>query len=186
MKDDLTSKIARLIEEGGWTQESFAEQAGLNRHTVRKILLDKGTLKLRIATVSAIAGVLGLTVNELRSLPLARLLPRVQQRHNGKNGTDSLQRLYDEATQPELRRWLEKNPDRARGLSRDEIDEICSVQGVGGPLDKDNLERFVELIERKRKLLQQVHAVAGTEHLDLLEKFVSVLYDSIQPYGERR
>ncbi|MGE3805167.1 MAG: hypothetical protein AB7K24_10885 [Gemmataceae bacterium] len=185
MNGELTSKIARLIEEGAWTQESFAEQAGLNRHTVRKILFDKGTLKLRNATVSACAGVLGFSVNELRGQPLERLLPRVRQR-NGAAATDSLQRLYDEATQPQLQRWLEANPGRARELSREEIDEICSVQGVGGPLDQDGLERFVALIERKRKLIQQVHAVAGTEHLELLEKFVTLLYNSIQPYGDRR
>ena len=28
-------------------------------------------------------------------------------------------------------------------------------------------------------------AIAGTEHLELLEKFVALLYEKVQPYGER-
>jgi hypothetical protein len=47
------------------------------------------------------------------------------------------------------------------------------------------VERFVELIERKRRLVQQIHAIAGTEYIDLLEKFVGLLYEKVQPYGNK-
>ena len=47
------------------------------------------------------------------------------------------------------------------------------------------VEHFVELVERKRKLIQQVHTIAGTEYLELLEQFIRLLYDKVQPYGDR-
>ena len=34
----------------------------------------------------------------------------------------------------------------------------------------------------RRKLVEQVHAIAGTEYLDLLEQFVTLLYEKVQPY----
>src|SRR5229473_4365626 len=74
---DLSAKIARLVEERGWNQEDFARVAGLNRQTVRQILLPSGDRRLRNATVGACARALGLSVNDLRTLPLERLLPRM-------------------------------------------------------------------------------------------------------------
>jgi transcriptional regulator with XRE-family HTH domain len=181
---ELAAKIARLVEERGWNQEDFARNTGLNRQTVRQILRRNGERRLRNGTISRCAKALGLSVNELRSLPLERLLPRL----NAMTAADCealLRRLYNSATQPELLAWLERNPDRARQLTAEEIDELLSVQGTGGPLTRVGVELYVGMIERKRKLLQQVHAVAGTEYLDLLEKFVGLLYDKVQPYGER-
>ena len=71
-------------------------------------------------------------------------------------------------------------------LSPDEVDELLSLQGTGGPLTAFGVEHFVEMIERKRSLVHKVSAIAGTEYLDLLEKFVDVLYEKVQPYGDRR
>src|SRR5262249_51400625 len=121
---------------------------------------------------------------ELRNLPLERLLPRMtNQRPTDSDGT--IRHLYEVATQPELIAWIERNPDRARQLTKEEIDELLSLQGTGGPMTHIGVDHFVELIERKRKLLEQVHAVAGTEYLDLLEKFVALLYEKVQPYPDR-
>lgn len=181
---DLAAKIARLVEERGWNQEDFARIAGLNRQTIRQILQQNGDRRLRNATVSACAKALGLSVSELRSWPLERLLPRMRS-HRPTEGSTTLQRLYEQATQPELLAWMERNPERARQLAEDEIDELLSLQGTGGPLTSFGVEHFVELIERKRKLIQQVHAIAGTEYLDLLEKLVGLLYEKVQPYGDR-
>ena len=44
----------------------------------------------------------------------------------------------------------------------------------------------VPLIERKRGLKEKIEAIAGTEYLDLLEQFVQVLYEKIQPYADRK
>jgi transcriptional regulator with XRE-family HTH domain len=181
----LAEKIARLAEERGWNQEDFARVADLNRQTVRQILQPNGPRKLRNATVGACARALGLTVSELRNQPLERLLPRMH-RHNSTESGPSSQRLYDEATQPELKAWLERNLERARHLNADEIDELLSLQGTGGPLTSVGVEHYVKLIERKRRLLEQMHVVANTEYLDLLEQLVGILYEKVQPYGDRK
>ena len=182
---ELASKIARLVEERGWNQEDFARATQLNRQTVRHILGENGGRRLRNATIRACAGALGLTVNELRTLPLERLLPRMTPgRPAETDGTTS--QLYERVTQPELLAWLERNPDRAEQLSVEEIDELLSLQGTGGPLTSFGVEHFVELIERKRRLIDKVHAVAGTEYLDLLEQFVELLFDKVQPYRDRQ
>ncbi len=34
-------------------------------------------------------------------------------------------------------------------------------------------------------LLQQVNAIAGTEYLGLLEQLVALMYEKVQPYGDR-
>ena len=177
----LCGKIARLVEERGWNQDEFARQANLHRLTVRHILLGPER-RLHNATVSACASALGLGVSELRTEPLARLLLKMRQPAGSPEAT---RRLYEEAMQPELKAWLERNPDRASRLSVEEIDELLSLQGTGGPLTAFGVAHFVELLERRRRLTEKVVAVAGTEYLDLLEQLVEVLYEKIQPYRER-
>jgi transcriptional regulator with XRE-family HTH domain len=188
---ELAGKIARLVEERGWNQEDFARSTQLNRQTVREILTQNGERRLRNATVSACAKALGLTVSELRDRPLEQLLIRMN-RHASSgphqqvaSGDDQLRRLYEQAAQPELQAWIESHPERARQFSAEEIDELTSLQGTGGPLTPAGVEHFAAVIERKRRLLQQVHAVAGTEYLELLEKFVGLLYEKVQLYGDR-
>jgi hypothetical protein len=181
---DLARKIALLVEERGWNQEDFVRVTNLNRLTVRQIFTSNGRRRLRNATVGACAKALGLTVSELRDLPLERLLPRMNCQPPAAVG-ESLRRLYEQATQPELLAWIERNPERAGMLSAEEIDELLSLQGTGGPLTSFGVQHFIDVIERKHKLLQQVQAIAGTEYLDLLEQLVSLLYEKVQPYGDR-
>jgi transcriptional regulator with XRE-family HTH domain len=182
--NELANKIARLVEERGWNQEDFKNMTQLNRQTVREILQPTGERRLRNDTVARCANALNLTVHELRTLPLERLLPRMHGNHPA-NSDDQMQRLYNLATQPELKAWLDRNPERARQLTPDEIDELLSVQGTGGPLTRLGVEHYITFIQRKRKLIQEVHAIAGTEYLDLLEKLVELLYEKIQPYRDR-
>jgi transcriptional regulator with XRE-family HTH domain len=176
---EITAKIARLVEERGWNQEDFARIASLNRHTARTILQSQGR-KLRNATVQACARALGLTVSELRTLPLERLLPRMRGQ-TAPEGNDRFQALLDQVTQPELTAWLTRNEDRARRLTPSEADELLNMQGPSGPLVALGVERVIEHLERKRELLKKVQAVAGTEYLNLLEQFVALLYDKTQP-----
>lgn len=181
MEPNLCDKIARLVEERGWNQDEFARNADLNRLTVRSIL-QGGQRRLHNATVSACARALGLSVNDLRNLPLDRLLPRM---HAPVTAGESLRLLYERVAQPELMAWIERNPERAARLTPHEMDELLSLQGTGGPLTAFGVAHWVELIERKRRLLEQTAVVAGTEYLDLLEQFVGVLYEKVQPYRDR-
>src|SRR5438874_7513970 len=91
---ELIVKIARLVEERGWNQEDFARLAGLNRQTARHILLQHDSRRLRNATVSACAKALGLTVSELRTLPLERLLPRMNGDKKPAVDEEGRRRLY--------------------------------------------------------------------------------------------
>ncbi|HEV3084115.1 MAG TPA: helix-turn-helix transcriptional regulator [Gemmataceae bacterium] len=180
---DLVAKIARLVEQRGWNQEDFCRQAGLNRQTVRRILQRDSRL-LRNVTVNRCARALGLDVDDLRDVPLGELLARIQ-RPPGNDADGALRGLYEHAMQPELHGWLERNPERARQLAPAEVDELLSLQGTGGPLTRTGVEHFVALIERRRTLVQQVLAVAGTEYLDVLEKVVALMYEKIQPYRDK-
>ena len=175
---DLANKIARLVEERGWNQEDFARISQLNRHTVRTILNSSGSRRLRNATVSQCADALGLTVNELRTLPLERLLPRM----HGKGPADEtlLKMLASHATLPELSAWLERNPDRAAEFGADEVDELIGMQASGGALERLGVEQCVEMIERRRKLLAHVKAIASTEYLELVEQVVGLIRDKLQ------
>jgi hypothetical protein len=180
----LSQKIKRLVEERGWNQEDFARSARLNRHTARQILGAAGQRRLRNATISACARALGLTVSELRTWPLEKLLPRMVE-SSASGPDDALRRMYDQATQPELRAWIERNPDRARRLDEDEMEELLGMQGEGGPLNAFGVDAFVQRIERRRKLVEQIHAIAGTEYLDLLEQLVALLHEKVQPTHDR-
>ena len=177
----LCAKIARLVKERGWNQEEFARRADLNRLTIRSIFQGPPR-KLHNATVSACARALGLSVNDLLTRPLEKLLPRM--RVPVPVG-ESLRVLYEQATQPELLAWLESNPARAAQLTPQEIDELLSLQGTGGPLTSFGVAHYVDQLERRRKILEQAAVVAGTEYIDMLERFVDLLYEKIQPYKDR-
>jgi len=176
----LTAKIARLVQERGWNQEDFSRIANINRHTVRQIMLAGQSRKLRNTTVLACAHALGLTVSELRMLPLDRLLPRMRGAPPEEE-EDRLKRLYDLGTQPELVSWLDRHVERARHFSAAEIDELLALQGTNGPLAKFGVEHFVDLIERKRALRERVEVIAGTEYLHLLEQVVALMFEKVVP-----
>jgi transcriptional regulator with XRE-family HTH domain len=176
---ELANKISRLLEERGWNQEDFARISKLNRHTVRQILNGGPKRRLRNATVSQCAEALGLTVSELRNLPLERLLPRM----HGKPPADeeSLKLLYERASLPDLVGWLDRNKDRAANLRPEEVQELLDMQGPSGPLEKLGVESCVELIERRRNLVRQVREISGTEYLELLEQLVRLMYEKVKP-----
>ena len=69
----------------------------------------------------------------------------------------------------------------AARLTPQEAEELLAIQGPNGPLARIGVDHYVELLERKRRLLQQAAAVAGTEYLGLLEQFVALLYDKVRP-----
>ncbi len=176
----LGATIARLVRERGWNQEDFARIAKVSRHTVRTIFLQGQNRRLRNATVLSCAHALGLTVSELRSLPVDRLLARM---HGGASdeGDETLKRLFELATQPELVAWLDRHQDRARRLTAPEVYELLGMQGPNGPIAKLGVEHFVELIERKRRLREQVETIARTEYLPFLEQFVGLLAEKLEP-----
>ncbi len=178
----LCEKIACLVRERGWNIDEFARHSDLNRLTIRGIVLGPSR-RLHHATVAACARALGLSVHDLQTLPLEKLLPRMRV---ADPGSDSQRVLYERATQPELLAWLEANRARADRLTAEEIDELLSLQGTGGPLTELGVEHHVAHLERRRLLLEKAAIVAGTEYVSLLEQFVDLLYEKIQPYHARK
>lgn len=174
---DLADKIAKLVEEKGWNQEDFARISNLNRHTVRQILHGGPKRNLRNATISQCAEAFELTVNELRTLPLDRLLLRVR----GKAPVDEEARklLMQEAVLPELVTWLERNARRTAEFRADEVQELLAMQHPGGDLERLGVDACVELIERRRNLLCRVKLLAATPYLDLLEQVVDLAYEKV-------
>jgi transcriptional regulator with XRE-family HTH domain len=177
---ELAAKIARLVEERGWNQEEFARIARVNRHTARQILLGSADRSLRNSTILACAKALGLSVSDLRGQALEKLLPLMRE-GQPSDGEAGLRGLVEQAVQPELVAWLERNPDRARRLSLEDRNELLALQGATGPLKTFGVEGFVQRLERRRKIIERIHAIAGTEYLDLLEQIVNLIHDKVQP-----
>lgn len=182
--DEITQKIARLVEEKGWNQEEFSRRTGLNRQTVRQILQPSGDRRLRNNTIASCAHALELSVHDLRTLTLDRLLLRIT-RNEPLADNDHVQRLFERATEPALRSWLERNPERSSRLTPDEMEELLEMQGPGGPLANFGVERFVADIERRRELVEQIRVISGTEYIGLLEKIIGLIYDKIYPNQDR-
>jgi transcriptional regulator with XRE-family HTH domain len=181
--NDLVAKIARLAEEKGWNQEDFARICAINRQTARQILQPTGERTLRNSTIANIARGLSLSVHELRALPLDHLLARIRNRPT-PNSDERLHRLFELATHPQLRAWMERNPERAHNLTPDEVEELLALQ-TGDTFTSVGVEGIVERIERRRSLMEQIRAIASTEYLDLLEQLIGLIYDRIQPSRDR-
>lgn len=182
---DVAKKIAALVEEKGWNQEDFARISQLNRHTVRQILNGDAARRLRNATVSQCADALGLTVNELRTLPLTKLLKRM----HGKPAADdeAVRTLTENAALPELVSWIARNGDRVADLRADEVQELLTLQEAGGPMAKQGVEPCVERIERRREVCCQIKALAETEYFALVQQFVRIVFEKAsQPPAGRK
>ena len=61
------------------------------------------------------------------------------------------------------------------------VDELLALQDSREALNAFGVEGFVKRLERRRRLTQQVHTLAGTEYLDLLEQLVGLLYEKVRP-----
>ena len=125
-----------------------------------------------------------MSVYELCELPLEKLLRRSPEHRSAPHLTQ--ERIFEEATQPELLAWMQDHPDRVALLTPHEFDELLSLQGTGGPLTARGVEYFVDLIERRRRLVEKMSAIAGTEYIDLLEQLIDLLYEKVQPYRHRK
>jgi transcriptional regulator with XRE-family HTH domain len=176
----LALKIRRLVEERGWNQEEFARIARINRHTARQILLPGPQRKLRNATVLSCARAFGLSVSDLRDQPLEKLLARMTA--TTTHPVDVVRLRFQQASHPDLRAWIERNPDRARALEDPDFDELLTLQDNLGSLGVDGI---VSRLERRRTLLERVATIARTEYLDLLEQIVTLILEKVSPRGEQ-
>jgi transcriptional regulator with XRE-family HTH domain len=180
LSTSLSGKIAGLVRERGWSQKEFARRAGLSLQTVREILEQTCHRRLRNRTIFGCARALGMGVADLRSQSIPSS-PETLHARNRSFLTEDLR--YDMATQPQVKQWLEDQGSEAARYTQDEIGELLSMQGTGGPLTAEGLQVALRLLDRKRRLIERIHVIAGTEHLDMLESMVDCLFERVQPYG---
>jgi len=68
-----------------------------------------------------------------------------------------LARFYEEATQPELRAWVENNPQRAGQLTPQEWDRNATLSRERAVHSRRReLPHFVDQIERRRRLTEKL------------------------------
>jgi hypothetical protein len=94
-------------------------------------------------------------------------------------------RDFEESLQEGFREWAEQNPERAGQLTADELDELLSIFGVGGPLNQQGVDYYVALIERKRLLRERFECVINTEYIDQIEPIVAEMFRAVCPYLDR-
>lgn len=95
-------------------------------------------------------------------------------------------RQTEAAMQPELMAWLESHPDRAAAFSEEELDELFSLFGTGGPLTKEGVEHFAAQIERRRQLLDKVRTITSSNLGEKFEELVQLFFELLQPYRDRQ
>lgn len=95
-------------------------------------------------------------------------------------------RRMERQMQPLVYEWMEDNPVRAAAMSEDEIDELFSMFGVGGPLTLEGVEHFVRMIERKREVYRVVGELMDTHLADVIEGIATSLHGLVQVYPDRR
>jgi hypothetical protein len=94
------------------------------------------------------------------------------------------QRLQDQTYQPDLKSWIERNPERARSLSSRDADELVLFQKSGN-FNTSSLEAFVIRLERKRRLLEKINHLKSSRHLELLEQMVDLMHQQIPVKSEQ-
>lgn len=87
---------------------------------------------------------------------------------------------HEIACQPELIRWLEDHPDKAAELSADEVDELLSLNGTGGPLTYFGVEHHIAFMEDRRSVIDMVRVLHGTDKGAVLKEIVASMYKDSQ------
>jgi Helix-turn-helix len=162
----LVGKIARLAGERGWDVAAFAQAASLHRATAQQILA--GTARrLQDNTVKACADAFGVSPLELRVEPITTLIAKMREPIAASEEVEALRASFPV-------------------LTDDDVSEILAVQEERGPQSPFAMGEHARRLERRRRLANKVLIVAGTEYVDLLEQFVDLLYEKVQPYADRR
>lgn len=159
---------AECIRRGMELQE-LASLAGISRTTLYH--LERGhTGRLRATTLQKIARALGLTVEEL--LSPARRAPSPHDTHAA--------RRFDRVTNPLVEVVMQDQPRLFDGWSDDDVDELYSTFGTGGPLSEQGVVNAAEAINRKRDAIQKLHIVLETHLRDHALHMIELLYELVE------
>ena len=181
---ELAAKIARLVEERGWNQEEFARIARVNRHTARQILLRVGGRSLRNSTILACARrwvCRSTTCAACRWRSCCRSCATPSRPTARLACAASTNRRRSRSWSPG---WNATPTGRAASRPRNAT-SCWPCKARPGRSSTFGVEGFVQRLERRRRIVERIHAIAGTEYLDLLEQFVDLLHDRVQPGRDR-
>ena len=160
---------AECIRRGMELQE-LASRAGISRTTLYH--LERGhTGRLRATTLQKIAQALGLSVEELIS-PTRQAPARLRD-------SDAARR-FDRATNPLIAEVMQDRPRLFDGWSDDDVDELYSTFGTGGPLSEQGVVMAAEAINRKRDAIHKLHVVLETHLRDHALHMIELLYDLVE------
>jgi transcriptional regulator with XRE-family HTH domain len=162
----LVAKIARLAAERGWDVAAFAKAASLHRVTAQQLLAGSSR-RLHETTVKACADAFGVSPLELRSESVDKLIAKMQAPIAASTELDALRQAHP-------------------NLTPDDIEELLAFKEERGPLSPFALEEQARRLERRRRLANKVLVVAETGYVELLEQFVELLYEKVQPYADRK
>ena len=172
-ESEIASVAARVRAEcirRGMELQELASQAGISRTTLYH--LERGhTGRLRATTLQKIAQALGLTVEEL--LSPARQAPA--RRHD-----PDAARRFDRETNPLVAGVMQDQPRLFDGWSDDDVDELYSTFGTGGPLTEQGIVQVAEAINRKRDAIHKLHVVLETHLRDHALHMIELLYDLVE------
>lgn len=167
----LAARIRAECVRRGLELQELARQAGVSRTTLYH--LERGhTGRLRTKTLQKIAGVLGLSVDELFS-PIRSTSDRERVR------------AFDRATNPLVTEVMQEQPHLFEGWSESDVDELYSTFGTGGPLSTRGVINAAEAINRKRDAIHKLHVVLETHLREHALGMIDMMYQMVQAPPQR-
>lgn len=152
----LSTNLRRLMAKFDLDTPQIVEACGVDERTVRGIL--NGACRPHQNTLAKLAEGLGVDLAELTMDP---------------NGAI----IFDRATNPIVREVLESHWDAEFAFWPDEeIDELFSRMGVGGPLTVEGVLEIARLINERRAYIEKFKLLFETPSQNMLKGMIDCMY----------
>ena len=168
--------IAALIRAGrirkGWNQADLAALAGVSRTTL--IHLERGTVQdPHATTLNKLAQALDLPAEQLAKS--SHHAPRDEHPHAEREGY-----TFDLATNPALAEAAERDPDRFRGFTPADWQDLASHFGVGGGLTVAGALAAADRLQTDKATLHKLRLVLQTHLREPAQQLIDALYRSVE------
>lgn len=157
---DFAANLRRLMVRQGWSLAELSLASGIDERTIRGIL--NGGQRPQNRTLQRLAETLHAPTDELFQDPSVMA-----------------HRLFDRATNPLVDEVVAAQPALFRGWTDRDYDALYSRFGVGGALTREGTLAAAKLINRQRRVLDQVALIMETHEADLLASIVETLHKRI-------
>lgn len=181
----LAERIRVACVRRGWDIGELARRAGVSRTTLSQ-LLNGHTDRPHGTTLKQLADALDLDVEELltreRRGPGSPVPARRDQVSCTINSGDAGAR-FDRATNTVVTDVLQERPDLFSNWSTNDVDELYSLFGVGGQLNRRGVVAAAESINGKRETIRKLHVVLDTHLRERAVDLIDLLYEMVQVRG---